>query len=65
MDDAKQGYRDAKSEVKEQARKIDGDSPADALGNLGDDIKDTVGNVGDDLDAELDRPRGDDPTTRP
>ena len=39
MDDVKQGYRDTKNDVKEQARKIDGDSPADVLGNIGDDVK--------------------------
>ena len=55
MDDVKQGYRDTKNEVKEQARKIDGDSPADVVGNVGDDVRDTIGNVTDDVDAELDR----------
>lgn len=47
MDDAKEGYRDTKSEVKEQARKVDGNSPADALGNAGDDARDALGNAGD------------------
>ena len=49
MDDVKQGYRETKNEAKEQVRKIDGDSPADALGNLGDDVRDTLGNVRDTL----------------
>ena len=50
-------------DVKEQARKVDGDSPADVLGNIGDDVKDTIGNVTDDVDAELDR-RTDEPNPR-
>ena len=55
MDDVKQGYRETKNEVKEQARKIDGDSPADVVGNVGDDVRDTLGNAGDDVNAEVDR----------
>jgi hypothetical protein len=49
VDDVKRGYRDAKSEVKEQARKVDGNSPADAIGNAGDDARDALGNAGDTL----------------
>ena len=55
MDDVKQGYRETKNEVKEQARKIDGDSPADVVGNVGDDVRDSLGNAGDDVNAEVDR----------
>ena len=55
MDDVKQGYRETKNEAKEQVRKIDGDSPADALGNLGDDVRDTLGNAGDEMGKQADR----------
>ena len=64
MDDVKQGYRETKNEVKEQARKIDGDSPADVVGNIGDDVRDTLGNAADDMDNELDKNRVDDPANR-
>lgn len=56
MDDVKQGYRDTKNRVKEQARKIDGDSPADVLGNIGDDVRDGLGKAGDEAGKQLDRP---------
>jgi hypothetical protein len=59
MDDVKQGYREAKNTAKEQVRKIDGDSPADGLGNLGDDVRDTLGNGGDAVKNEPDRPNVD------
>lgn len=49
MDDVKQVYRETKNTTKEQVRKIDGESPADKVGNLGDDVRDTLGNAGDKL----------------
>lgn len=53
MDDVKQGYRDVKNTVKEQVRKIDGETPADQVGDIGDDIKDSLGNIGDTVDDAL------------
>ena len=55
MDDVKQGYRDTKNKAKEAVRKIDGDSPADTIGNLGDDVRDGLGKAGDEAGKQLDR----------
>ena len=53
MDDVKQGYREVKNTVKEEVRKIDGESPSDKVGNAGDDIRDALGNAGDAVDDAL------------
>ena len=56
MDDAKKTYRDAENEVKEQARRSDGDeSLSDKAANVGDDIRTGLANAGDEVDKQVDR----------
>ena len=60
MDDMKKAYREGEETTKENWRKIDGESPADAIGNAGDDIRKELGNAGYDLRREerkVDEPR--------
>ena len=57
MDDVKQVYRDTKNQVKEQVRKIDGDSPADVVGNAGDDVRDGLGDAADQANKKVDQAR--------
>lgn len=59
MDDVKQGYRETKNTAKEQVRKIDGESPADTIGNLGDDVRDELGKAGDKVTDGMERPTAD------
>ena len=61
MNDVKQGYREVKNTVKEQARKIDGESPADKVGDIGDDLRDGLGNIGDTVDDARKPTPGDKP----
>ncbi len=57
MDDMKKGYREAEETSKEAWRNRDGESPADALGNLGDDVRKNLGNAGDEANKEADQNR--------
>jgi hypothetical protein len=56
MDDAKQAYREAEKETKEQLRRSDGDeSLEDKAANLGDEVRTGLANAGDELDEQVDR----------
>lgn len=55
MDDVKKTYREGEQNVKEAARRADGESLADDVGNVGDEVRKDLGNTGDDLANAGDR----------
>ena len=54
MDDVKKTYREGEQATKEAARRADGESVADDIGNVGDEIRKDLGNTGDDLANKAD-----------
>ena len=55
MDDVKKTYREGEQNAKEAARRADGESLADDIGNVGDEVRKDLGNTGDDLANAGDR----------
>jgi hypothetical protein len=54
MDDVKKTYREGEQNAKEAARRADGESLADDVGNVGDELNKQAGNLGDSLDSTPD-----------